>query len=342
MKASIPGLVTWRHDLAGCLHACMATLLEFHGADALEVLGAGWGFYHRPAGLQRAEYYFPCRPESSLLENLAPLHPFRSTWHEPVNVAEGWTQVRDAVAAGRPVAVAVDNFELPFRPAYQDVHSNHLVVVHGFDEERGTVEVIDTIPPAFAGEIRIEQLSASRNSGNEMRHDRDMFFTTHPIGNRWLDVEVDAAALPAFDAKFVRTVIEANVEGFRAAEAAPTAEEFAGLDGQRRYLGEVVDRYGRGEAVCDELFVVAGAALAMIALHADWLAHAGRRLGVSDLREAGRTADRLSHHWTALRILAARTRNGDTTAPQLGHRINELLLDQQRLLNELAQVATGL
>ncbi|MEU5690220.1 BtrH N-terminal domain-containing protein [Actinosynnema sp. NPDC020468] len=340
MRTSIPELVTWRHDLAGCLHACAATLLEFHGVDALEALGAGWGFYHRPGGLERAEYYFPCRPGVSLLATLAPHHPVRSAWRRPADAARGWAEVRDAVAAGRPVAVAVDNFELPFRPAFQDVHSNHLVVVHGFDEARGTVEVIDTVPPAFAGEIPLERLSASRDSGNEVRHDRDMFFTAHPIGNRWLDVEVDTAALPEFDAGFVRAAIVSNVDDFG---NSPAGEgEYAGLAGQRRYLAEVVERYARGDEVCDELFVVAGAALAVVALHADWLALAGRRLAVPDLREAGRAADRIAHHWTALRILAARTRDGTTSAEQLTRRHTALLLDQERLLDELTRVTARL
>src|SRR6266536_2832115 len=84
----------WRHELAGCLHACMATLLGFQGVEPLEALGAGWGFYYRPGDVRREEYYFPCRPGTSLLENLAPYHPVASRWHRPRDAAEGWAQVR--------------------------------------------------------------------------------------------------------------------------------------------------------------------------------------------------------------------------------------------------------
>ena len=78
---------------------------------------------------------------------LAVDQPVRSRWHQPADGADGWEQVRAHVLASRPAVVAVDNFHLPFRPAYQDVHTNHLLVVFGFDDEAEAVEVIDSVPP---------------------------------------------------------------------------------------------------------------------------------------------------------------------------------------------------
>lgn len=341
MTTTITGVTPWRHDLAGCLHACMATLLDFHGKDPLEVLGASWGFSYRLGDVRREEYYFPCRTGTSLLESMAPHHPVRSVWHHPDDARDGWLQVRDAVAAGQPVAVAVDNHELPFRPAYQDVHANHLIIVHGFDEQRGVVRVMDTVPPRFDGEIPLSQLSASRDSDNGISHDRDMFFTDAPIANRWLTVEVDQAAFPVFDRDFVTQVIESNIDSFRAAPSLDTGE-LCGLAGQRDFLAGTAKRYAAGEDVCDELFVTAGVLLATTALHADWLSHAAGRFGVPELAEAARRVERTAHHWSAVRILAARTRTGGTAAGQLTRRFDDLMDDQRRALRALDHALTTL
>lgn len=330
MRIVLADVRPWRHDLAGCLHACAATLLGFHGVPPLDALGAAWGFYYPPADYRQEEYYFPCPPGRSLLESLAPSHPVWSRWHQPAGAAEGWDQVRARVAAGGPVAVAVDNFHLPFRPAYHDVHANHLIVVYGFDDERGSVRVLDTVPPRFDGDIRIAELTAARDSGNRAVHDRDMFFADRPIGNRWL--EIGAGPVPPPGRRRVRDHLRRNVSGF--AGSGP----HQGLAGLRDFLSGVEDRLAAGVQVADELFIVAGTALATSALHADWLTQAGRAFGEPGWTELGRQVERIAHHWTAVRIMAALTRSGAVPADRLRRRHRALLDDQERVLAEMADV----
>ncbi len=330
----LSGLRAWRHDLAGCLHACAASLLASRGLAPLETLGAAWSFLHLPGELRREEYYYPRPPGVSLLGALAPYHPVRSRWHSPADAEQGWAQVRAAVAAGTPVAVAVDNYHLPFRPAYQDVHSNHLIIVYGFDDAAGSVRVLDTVPPRFDGDITLDQLTAARDSGNRSKHERDMFFADQPIGNRWLESLIDTEDYPAFGSATIRDAIRRNLDGF--ADPGPLgAHGYAGLAGLRGFLADSAAKLATGGQVADEVFVAAGAILAATALHADWLAHAARALGVLELAEAGRQVDRVAHHWTAVRIMAALSRDGQVTAPRLARRAASLLADQERALSEL-------
>ncbi|MEY9860792.1 hypothetical protein ABH935_006429 [Catenulispora sp. GAS73] len=328
----IEAVPSWRYDVVGCLWTSAGTLLGFHGAPILETLGAAWGFRHDPAQLRREEYYFPCPPGASLWEAIAPYHPVRSTWREPADAEEGWAQVRDEVLAGWPVIVAADNFDLPFRPAYQDVHTNHLVVVYGFDEARSTVRVLDAVPPRFDGDIAIKELMAARDSNNPELHARDMFFTNRPIANRWLEVEIDTAAFPAFDLDTLRRTIRSNLDGFRAESS---VEAFVGAGGQRRYLRDVVVRLRAGETICDELFLVAGAVLAQTALHAAWLALAAQRFDIPRLAVAARSVERIAHHWSAVRIAGALTRNGEYEPARLERRFHVLVDDHGRALDEL-------
>ncbi|WP_316520112.1 BtrH N-terminal domain-containing protein [Kitasatospora brasiliensis] len=321
----------WRHDLAGCLHGCLATLLEQRGIPALPVLGAAWTFRHLPGGVRREEYYYPYGPGESLFGALAPHHPVGSRWHRPADAATGLREVMDAVADGTPVAVAVDNYHLPFRPAYRDVHSNHLVVVHGFDEQRGTVRVLDAVPPAFHGDITIEELTAARDSGNEVVHDRDMFFTGVDIGNRWISLELGAPPeeFPSLNRAEAARVIGLNLAHF---DGRGGGDGLSGLDGQQAFLESAVKRVAAGEDVRDELFVAAGAVLACTAVHADWLALAGRTLDVPGLVEQGRAVERIAHHWSALRITAALTGDGQLGAGRLARRVHALMKDHESVL----------
>ncbi|GAA3463948.1 BtrH N-terminal domain-containing protein [Saccharothrix longispora] len=333
MKVELPGIGHWRHDLGHCLHATAGVLLRFHGADPLDVLGAGWGFGYRAGDVRREEYYFPCA-RGSLFASIAPHHAVTSRWHEPVDAEAGWREVRDAVASGRPVAVAADNYHLPFRPAYGDVHTNHLLVVHGFDDERGVALVADSVPPRFLGEITIADLTAARDSANPVRHDRDLFFTDRPIGNRWLEVSVDGPLDPP-DRDRLREVLAANLAGF--AGEGDGGPDYLGLPGTRRFLADAATRLREHDpAAVDEVFVVAGVVLAVTGLHGDHLAATGRRLGDTALVELAREVDRVAHHWSAVRIAVAAGRADPSGAARtLDARATALLADHERALTGL-------
>jgi Butirosin biosynthesis protein H, N-terminal len=339
MKTVISGVRPWRHDLAGCLHACAGTLLDQQGVPALEALGARWGFYYPPGDFRQEEYYFPCRPGASLLTSLAPYHPVSSRWHTPVDAEQGWAEVRSLVASGVPVAVGVDNYWLPFRPAYQDVHANHLVVVYGFDDEAGTVRVMDTVPPRFDGDLPLEVLTAARGSGNEAHHDRDMFFADSAIGHRWLSVSVDRGRLRGADRATVAGYLCRNLAEFAAPD---DDQDHDGLAGLESFLRGMEERLSGGGEIADELFVVAGGALAVTALHADWLSAAGLAVGVARLRDVGRSVERVAHHWTALRIAAALTRKGEVSPGRLRRRHDALLADTEATLREVESVVPDL
>ncbi|HUD37195.1 MAG TPA: BtrH N-terminal domain-containing protein [Streptosporangiaceae bacterium] len=338
MRVELTGVGGWRHELTGCLHVTLGALLSFHGLDPVEVLGANWEFSHVPGLLRREEYFLPGEHES-LLSGLAPYHQVSSRWHEPADAESAWPEVREAVAAGRPVAVAADNFYLPFRPAFADVHTNHLVTVYGFDDEKGEALVADAVPPRFRGPLSLADLSAARGSANQVRHDRDMFFTDNPIGHRWLDIEVGVPR-PAFDQEFIRGVTASNAKRFRRRGATG----YVGLTGQQAFLAAIADRLaaGLGDAV-DEAFVVAGPVLAMTALHARWLASAAARFSCPQLLEAARAVDRVAHHWTAVRIIAAAGRDDlDRAARSLSARAVALASDHERAISLIEDATADL
>lgn len=331
MRVDLGPVGRWRHDLSHCLHTTAGALLEFHGLDPVRVLGAGWGFTHRPGDVRREEYFFP--GTGTLFADLAPHHRISSTWHTPADAEQGWREVRAALIAGTPVAVAADNFHLPFRPAYRDVHTNHLLTVFGFDDESGEVLVADPVPPAFQGAISLETFTAARDSGNPIRHDRDMFFTANPIGNRWLDLTVDSEQ-PAFDLDFVRHVLTVNAARFDGGAVEP--DLLTGLAGLRHVLDDHLDRYAEDPVAVDDLFILVGPILAVTGLHAEFLTDAGNTFGDAGLLELARAVDRVAHHWSALRIAVATGRPDRPAAvPALRTRANALLTSYETALTAM-------
>ncbi len=280
----------------------MGTILVHLGQDPVLTMGAKWEFCYLPRDVCREEFYYPCR-WPSVAASLAPYHPITSRWHSPLDAKTGWEEVRQCVAQGKLAIVAEDNYYLPFRPAYHDVHAAHLIVVYGFDDEAEQAYVLECTPPAFSGAIALADLMAARDSTCGIVGDRDFFFTGAPIANRWLEVEI-TGDFPMLTRDWVMEVLESNLKDFR---LPATPEAMVGIDGAARYLSSVCDRVGNsdGKATLEELYVFGWVMQAVSALHADFLFQASQRLDWIRLAELGRRVDRVAHYWTPLRMTGA-------------------------------------
>lgn len=317
MRNVLPDVEFWRHDLSSCLQDCLATLLIQRGHDPVPALGAAWSFSYPPGDVRHEEYYYPC-PDGDLARSVLPYHPVTSSWRTPADEGSAWPDVRAEVDEGRPAIVAVDNYHLPFRPAYGDVHTNHLIVVYGYDEAAGEAHVLDSKPPRYQGPVGLDELGRARGSDNPALHDRDLFYTQQPIRGSWLQVHV-GDRFPEVTLEWVLEVIARNVDGFQSPERDGV---FSGLEGLRGYLADVADRSGAangsgandGPAAMDELYVVGWAAQQCAGLHADFLAAAGQRFHELRLVELGREVDRIAHHWSDLRMLGAHCRGEPAAA----------------------------
>lgn len=334
MNVALSPMTFWYHDLCSCLHNTIATVLHYHHQEPTQTLGAVWDFYYAPAQFHKEEYFFPSR-RSTLAENLTPYHPIRADWQDS-SAADSWPAVRAAVARGTPAIVAVDNFYLPFRPAYQDLHAGHLLIVYGFDDATDQVYVLDSSPPEFMGAMRREELQAARGAANPADQ-RDSFFSGTPVSYRWFTLDIDTAAMPALTREWVTTVISANLRRFRSPEDA-TPAAMAGMAGLERYLAALCEQSttSAGSTALEQLYGVGWAVQASTALHADFLTLAGRTLEWPRLVEIGRLVDRIAHHWTALRMLGAHYRERPTEITmRLEQRAARILADQYDALAQL-------
>ncbi|HEX4701431.1 MAG TPA: BtrH N-terminal domain-containing protein [Pseudonocardiaceae bacterium] len=293
-----PAPELWYRDLISCLQATFGSLLVRAGADPLAVLGAGWRFLHLPGDVRSEEFYYPCH-DADLGAALAPHHELHSRWWQPADTDDVWREVRETLADDRPVIAAVDNFHLPFRPAYGDVHAAHLVVVYGLDTARGLVYVSDAMPPAFRGAVPIDAFQRSWGSANPTDV-QDAFFSDSRIGRRCLDVRLDNQPAPLTPER-LGGYLRADADAFTTTTSART-----GLAGFDEFARELVDRCRAGDATAlRELYPFGWGMQAQASLHGELLRRCGREWGDPALAGAGRAVEAVAHAWTGLRITGA-------------------------------------
>ncbi|TQN28371.1 butirosin biosynthesis protein H-like [Haloactinospora alba] len=292
--------LSWYDDLCSCLQLDIGHVLERAGWDPVQALGSSWRF-HLPAGpVEPVEYFHPAGER--LQDTLCGDHPVRLRWHHPSSPAEAHRDLRTALERGTPAIVAVNNFHLPFRPAYRDVHAAHLVIVTGYDPEHDVYRVIDPVPPSFSGNLPRAVLQEARGRIS-LDDESDPFFAGSNPSWRWLEVGVSGPQ-PEPGPEWVYGSIRANTTEQRALRQGPQAlsdllEELRAPDNHER------------PRTLREIYILGWPAQAEASLHSAFLTRAARRLGAPDLAEAAHSVDRVAHAWTGFRVAAAHEATSD-------------------------------
>jgi len=306
----------WYRDPVSCLQSTLAAALRRAGHDPLEVLGAHWEFRFLPGDVRPEEFYYPCAVTGDLAGSLAPHHPVSSRWHYPPDPGRSGPEqslrgIAAAITFGQLVIAAVDNFYLPFRPAFGDVHAAHLIAVYGIDLAADQVLVSDAMPPAFAGPITVADFLRAWSSANPP-DPQDVFFSDTRIGRRFMTVTA-GEPFPRLDAPMLRRILAANLAGFSGEDASDQAG-WTGLPGLKLYLMSLLDACARPDpAQLASAYPLGWGMQAQASLHAELLRRWGTQAGLPELREAARLVETAAHAWTGLRMTAAHGR-GDPRA----------------------------
>jgi Butirosin biosynthesis protein H, N-terminal len=287
----------WYRDPISCLQSTLATVLLRAGVEPLPVLGLGWEFLFKPGDVRPEEFYYPCRFEGDVARSLAPYHPIRSSWWSPALDEDPLAELARRVEDGELPVAAVDNYHLPFRPAFRDVHAAHLVVVYAVDRRREEIHVSDAMPPAFQGAIAAADFLASWSSANPP-DDEDAFFSDSTIGRRCLSVEIEGA-LPPLAPERLRAALDENLARFGGGG-------WSGLAGLHRYVEELAARAQAGERrPLEELYPFGWGMQAQTYLHGELLREVGAAWALRELAEAGRAVQEVASAWTGLRMTGA-------------------------------------
>ncbi len=300
----------WYRDPVSCLQSTLATVLLQAGEDPLVALGLHWEFFYKPDEVTAEEFCFPCRVDGDIARSLAPYHEITSRWWRAESSGSALDELAGWLDAGTLPIAAVDNFHLPFRPAYRDVHAAHLVVVYGVDRKRGEVWVSDAMPPAFSGPIALDEFLASWSSQNPL-HAGDVFFSGSAIDRRCLLIHVRSLR-PPLERGAARAALCNSLSRF---ERADDPVGWNGRAGLQRFLERLLERArAADQEALTETYSFGWAMQAQSYLHGELLLTKGNEWHVAPLTEAGRAVQSVSYAWTGLRVTAAHGRNAPANA----------------------------
>ncbi|WP_170565813.1 BtrH N-terminal domain-containing protein [Ruegeria atlantica] len=340
MSIATDRLDFWFHESVSCLQDCMAMALKYYGEDPITILGARWSFFHDPAQVSQQEFYYPS-PYGDLGRDLAPFHNLSARWHSAPDANAMLVDVEKALLDGRPVMLVEDNYFMPNRPAWHDVHAAHLVLVTGYDMLNETYRIMEPTPPLYHGSISREQLLKAIGSENEIREEwRDYFFAGAELSFQWIDIHPPSSP-PPLDIAFVKDVLVQNLRDFRDPDLSDAT--LKGLTGLRQYLEDVVLQARQSEQAAQqrlsEIYTIGWAHLAQTALHAEYLKKASHAFSSAELCEAARRVDSLAAKWTAFRLFGAHGAHGDigtsVAISEIARRTPQFALDHELALDSI-------
>ncbi|MGY4568062.1 MULTISPECIES: cysteine peptidase family C39 domain-containing protein [Bradyrhizobium] len=145
-------------------------------------LGCVWGFAEFDPSSTAAEFDLPCgwRFYAQKLLNFAGIQ---------LDYAEdGRDNAYDRVELGQSIIAAVDSYYLPYRPAWQRVHSARTLIVDRLAIDTGMADIIDVWMPEYAGPIELSDLDHARNSHVPENIEREPLYAGIPLRERWWTV----------------------------------------------------------------------------------------------------------------------------------------------------------
>jgi len=107
------------------------------------------------------------------------------------------SHLKDLIDRNEPTIIAVDLFYMNYHRAYQKEHGLHYVMVIGYDEEKGLIELFDkkfNTESDFDGCLPVQDIMMARSSDNPLV-DPVLGEYNRPIRNVWAEVKTDSFAV---------------------------------------------------------------------------------------------------------------------------------------------------
>ncbi|WP_055490827.1 BtrH N-terminal domain-containing protein [Streptomyces sp. TP-A0356] len=178
---------------AHCETSSLRKQLLVNGVDIGEPLlfglGGGIGFWYQPSapgGVFRSMTSTRNGPFPLFITRLCRALGLDVTVHRTDDPDRALHELREELAAGRPVICYVDLFHLPYFQASRHF-GGHAVVVHALDEKTGTAWISDRCPGPMA--VPVEALATARASTHQ----------PFPPAHAWLSADWSTARLPDED-----------------------------------------------------------------------------------------------------------------------------------------------
>ncbi len=142
----------------------------------------------------QARFLYLHKPRFYLVDDLSNMHDdkINIVFYIENDSDRAYSRLRELIDNDIPVIVAVDLFHMPYHRAFEKAHGLHYVVITGYDEAEGYLELFDKYKISgsdFEGRLPIEQVKSARCSENPLS-DPLMGDYHRPVKNLWAEVLV--------------------------------------------------------------------------------------------------------------------------------------------------------
>lgn len=330
MKRLIPGVPFCDCDHYPCGHVALDSMLQFYGYATPLVLHDQWFFLYRrkdDGGIQIDSRLTPV-PQSMLRWGIRLLD------HQETEGEAAWARVKARVDSGHPAPVLADTYYLEtyYYPGLGH-HSDHSVILAGYDDEAGTVHVVDASPSKlFRGDLPLSGLLEAWGSGHIPRY-------------RWLEFRLPESPR-ALTPEQAAQAIQQNVR-LMFQEAAPLPGAFVGLRGLRA-LAEDIALWmdlapDQARAQAGRLFDLLRPVVMEREGHSRYLGLVAGQFGGSNLPQVSEQVRVISQKWLVFRNLCLKGQKKDTglTLRKMHGRLLEVLSLEEEALTRLGDVSAA-
>ena len=332
MKKLIDGVPFCTNRHYNCVHVVLDSLLRYYHCEPSVPAFYNWDFFYF-----RGESFSIQSRAKSLFEMLREfsIEPFIYTSNDGRNA---WHKIKRLLDIDTPVAISLDVFPLARAGLYpRQRHADHQNIVVGYDDEAGTVHLVDPSPwQPSARDIPLELFfscwDTSALSGREQ----------HPFGWCWLDVP---ARRPALSPRHVYTILQRNFRSMSATSKKTNC--VPGIAGIEQLAKDSVTWAGYAKPALKAHLGQCTELLLDVALHREghgmFLRHASQVCNLPSLAILGREFETISQSWFVVKNLCFKGAVKETTRvlPRIQSRLCALAERERIALAILAEVTGG-
>jgi hypothetical protein len=305
-------------------------MLQFYGYATPLVLHNEWFFLYRrkdDGGIQVDSRLTPV-PQSMLRWGI------RLVDRQEAEGEAAWARVKALADSGHPAPVLADTYYLEtyYYPGLGH-HSDHSVILAGYDDEAGTVHVVDASPSKlFRGDLPLSGLLEAWGSEHIPRY-------------RWLEFQLPESP-PALTSEQAEQAMQQNIR-LMFQEATPLLGASVGLRGLRALAEDIAlwmdlgpDQAG---AQAGRLFDLLRPVVLEREGHSRYLKLVSEQFGGSNLLQISEQLRVISQKWLVFRNLCLKGQKKDTglTLRKMHSRLLEILSLEEEALTRLGDVLSA-
>ncbi len=291
MRKMIAGIEFCTRDLDDCTQVVLDAMLQFYGYKLEDVLFDAWRFLYRRGEKGTVQI----SPGSLDLGEKFSDYGLSLVAKQAANAEEAWSAMKQRINEGKPMPAFMDTSYLDYYDPYNRHHGAHYVILNGYDEEQGTVHIVDPAPNRlFRGDMTLSKFKSALSSAYFDRGGK----------NHWLELGFPSKPISP-DSNVVRAKIGKNIEAML--EGGRGVNIFWGTEGIRTFVQDLEgcvsmerDVLMSGMRACSDFMRSVAYRLEG---HSYFLESAGEVLKSVALKERSLEVYKIAQSWSLLRSM---------------------------------------